>query len=64
MADRPPRALAGLQVAGAGQFGMTSPPRARLARKSETKTSNEILRVSTEDLLLNVETERRLAETR
>jgi hypothetical protein len=58
----PPRGLAGLQVTGARQFGMASPPRARQARKNEIEPRNEALRVSTEYLLLNVETERRRTE--
>ncbi len=46
-----PKVLDGDQVAGADQFAMDSPPRARPARKTVVKLRNETLRVSTEHLL-------------
>src|SRR5690242_10688142 len=48
---RAPAARVGDQVAGEGQFVMTSPPKARPARESEIKHRNETLRVSIEHLL-------------
>src|SRR5260370_10505756 len=53
---------AGCQKAGAGQFGMDSPPRTRPVRKTEIKPKNEALRVSTQHLLKRFETERCPAE--
>jgi hypothetical protein len=59
---RTPAARGGDQFAGAAQFVMSSPPKAKPARMNEIEPRNEALRVSTEHLLLNVETERRPAK--
>src|SRR5206468_1048621 len=63
IAVRPLRDFAGLQVAGADQFGMASPPRARLARKTEVKPRDEALCSRTEHLLLKLKTEKPLGRS-
>src|SRR5258706_13550529 len=42
----------GVHVAGARQFAIVSPPRARLARRNEARDRDARLRVCTEDLLV------------
>ena len=50
IAASPERDFGGLQVAGAGQFGMASPQEARPARRNEIEADNEALRASMEFL--------------
>jgi hypothetical protein len=55
---RTPSARDGDQAAEAGQLGISSLPEARPARRTETRTGKETLRIGKTHLLLNVGTEK------